>query len=185
MVSIAKCEVCGMDFPDTHPSRKGRKFCCRDHFKKYKEIHGCGNKGKTWKETYSPETFKFMKERTSKKGKEHFNYNKQRKDVLVNNLTNNPMFNDKKKFQIKKDFVNNPDETIKRLLEKSTKNRRFYQRIAYERYGKKCSICGQTERQIDVHHKDKNKKNNKIENLQVLCASCHANLHKNPLNNNI
>ena len=27
---------------------------------------------------------------------------------------------------------------------------------------------------LDVHHKDHNRKNNKIENLQVLCVYCHA-----------
>lgn len=179
MVSIAKCVVCGMEFQDTHPSRKGNKFCCREHFKEYKKIHGCGNKGKTWEETYSPETLKFMKERISKKGEEHFNYDRNRIDTTIRNLVNNPKKTEEYKERIKQMFKENPDKTIKFLVKQMLPNKTYaYQRKAYEFYGKVCSQCGQTNGQIDCHHKDLNRKNNKINNLQVLCASCHAKLHK-------
>ena len=32
---------------------------------------------------------------------------------------------------------------------------------------------------LDVHHKDENRSNNKIENLEVLCVWCHAVLTRN------
>ena len=179
MVTISKCSFCGEDFKDTHPSRKGNKFCCREHFKEYKKIHGCGNKGKTWEETYSPETLKFMKERISKKGKENHNYGRDRPDLLLRNLMRNPMSTEEKNEKIMKMIKENPEATLKILTKKITPNKIYaYQRKAYEFYGKKCSVCGETEGQIDVHHVDKNRKNNKIENLKVLCASCHGRLHK-------
>lgn len=41
----------------------------------------------------------------------------------------------------------------------------------------KCEICG-NEKNLDVHHKDFNEKNNNINNLQVLCRSCHMKKHR-------
>lgn len=35
-----------------------------------------------------------------------------------------------------------------------------------------CSLCG-SKNNIQVHHKDKNRKNNEKSNLVVLCAKCH------------
>jgi len=45
---------------------------------------------------------------------------------------------------------------------------------------KKCEICGYDEYDfcLDLHHIDKNPKNNHIENLAVLCCMCHKKLHK-------
>ena len=186
MVSMAKCVGCGIEFPDTHPGRSGNKFCCREHFREYKKIHGCGNKGKTWEETYTPETLKFMQDRVHKKGKEHWNYEKKRDDLLIRNLVNNPKRDNKINNSIQELLKKDPERALKIMLKSIGINKKYaYQRKAYEFYGKKCSVCGEIENQIDVHHKDKNRKNNKIENLQVLCASCHTKLHKNPLSNNI
>jgi hypothetical protein len=46
----------------------------------------------------------------------------------------------------------------------------------------KCSICGNTKK-ICVHHKDHNPKNNSIDNLQLICNSCHAQYHTNLIYN--
>lgn len=40
----------------------------------------------------------------------------------------------------------------------------------------KCEKCGST-KYICIHHKDKNRNNNSISNLQALCKSCHQRLH--------
>jgi hypothetical protein len=41
-----------------------------------------------------------------------------------------------------------------------------------------CKICGtEDERILAVHHLDKNRKNNKIENLIFLCHNCHHLVH--------
>ena len=39
-----------------------------------------------------------------------------------------------------------------------------------------CENCGSTER-LAAHHKDGDRQNNEAENIQTLCARCHALLH--------
>ncbi|WP_372447098.1 HNH endonuclease signature motif containing protein [Paenibacillus cisolokensis] len=45
-----------------------------------------------------------------------------------------------------------------------------------------CEVCGdipEDSRRLHVHHKDKDRSNNDLSNLQVVCVSCHNNiLHK-------
>ena len=41
----------------------------------------------------------------------------------------------------------------------------------------RCELCGST-KNLDIHHKDKNYNNNNLDNLQVLCRSCHMKQHK-------
>jgi len=40
-----------------------------------------------------------------------------------------------------------------------------------------CEMCGKTECRLDTHHKDRDKSNNTVDNIMVLCASCHAIVH--------
>ncbi len=54
-------------------------------------------------------------------------------------------------------------------------------RGSYHRFAKKflnqsCSICQSTDN-LEVHHKDRNWKNNDQSNLETLCHSCHMKLH--------
>lgn len=51
-----------------------------------------------------------------------------------------------------------------------------YQERAYKEYGEVCNRCGYCENKsaLQVHHIDKNRENNSIDNLEVLCANCHA-----------
>ena len=51
----------------------------------------------------------------------------------------------------------------------------------FEKYGNKCQICGWGEENLhshtiplQVHHIDGNYKNNKEDNLQLLCPNCHS-----------
>ena len=44
--------------------------------------------------------------------------------------------------------------------------------------GKKCERCGYSLHQIlQVHHKDRNRENNNILNLELLCPNCHTKEH--------
>ena len=51
-----------------------------------------------------------------------------------------------------------------------------YRAKAFRHYGKTCADCGydKHEQMLDVHHIDRNRKHNKLENLVVLCVWCHA-----------
>lgn len=46
-----------------------------------------------------------------------------------------------------------------------------------------CSICKKEEKEFSrkmiIHHQDKNKNNNSLNNLKILCSMCHVHLHKN------
>jgi hypothetical protein len=54
-----------------------------------------------------------------------------------------------------------------------------YRRRALKHYGRKCEICGYDKfvEVLQVHHIDRNKNNHDIENLTVLCANCHKEVH--------
>lgn len=60
---------------------------------------------------------------------------------------------------------------------------RAYRNKALHQKKIKCEECGRKKftslRQLHVHHKDKNIKNNNITNLQLLCSKCHTHHHKN------
>lgn len=50
-------------------------------------------------------------------------------------------------------------------------------RLLKER-GKKCEKCNYNIYQIlEIHHKNKNRANNELENLELICPNCHAEEH--------
>lgn len=47
-----------------------------------------------------------------------------------------------------------------------------------ETRGKKCEKCNYNKTEIlQVHHKDRNRENNKLENLELICPNCHFEEH--------
>lgn len=60
--------------------------------------------------------------------------------------------------------------------------RRYRQRLIRMGRDSKCELCGFNDnfsKKTHVHHRDRDRKNNELSNLQVLCTTCHQNLHKN------
>lgn len=55
-----------------------------------------------------------------------------------------------------------------------------YREKALSVLGTVCNKCGYCDNKLalDVHHKDRNRENNSIDNLEVLCANCHAIEHR-------
>ncbi len=49
----------------------------------------------------------------------------------------------------------------------------------YNRDKFNCALCNDTQRQLQVHHIDYNKKNNTMNNLLTLCARCHSKTNYN------
>lgn len=74
---------------------------------------------------------------------------------------------------------------------KST-NVQSYRRIAFKNYDWKCHICGFEEDLeytkgtkdlkfpviLDVHHLDEDRTNNDVNNLIIICPTCHAKIHR-------
>lgn len=51
-----------------------------------------------------------------------------------------------------------------------------YRNKAIKYYGHKCVRCG-FEEVVEVHHKDRDRTNNNLSNLEVLCPNCHVIAH--------
>jgi hypothetical protein len=57
-----------------------------------------------------------------------------------------------------------------------------YRQKAFATFKHECAACSfNNEYALEVHHIDKNRDNNKINNLIILCANCHTLVHKNKL----
>ena len=52
-----------------------------------------------------------------------------------------------------------------------------YATQCFRYHDRKCIICGESDA-VDVHHLDKNRKNNSIDNLIPLCPTHHAYCHR-------
>lgn len=66
-------------------------------------------------------------------------------------------------------------------LKSNPKQRRqwLYRRLLLEVSDNPCCIrCGESEKRLLVHHKDKNVHNNDLENIEILCYSCHSKEHQ-------
>ena len=56
-----------------------------------------------------------------------------------------------------------------------------YRTLAFRSYPHECKVCGwnEDERILEVHHIDGNRKNNNIDNLCILCPTCHRKITLN------
>ena len=52
-----------------------------------------------------------------------------------------------------------------------------HREVCFREYDEECQVCG-SEENIDVHHRDGNRANNRTDNLIPLCHSCHMHIHK-------
>jgi hypothetical protein len=54
-----------------------------------------------------------------------------------------------------------------------------YRKLAFESFSHKCNRCEYNKilDVLQVHHKDRNRENNKLENLEILCPTCHMEEH--------
>lgn len=54
-----------------------------------------------------------------------------------------------------------------------------YRKLAFEMLDPKCNKCGYNKyvEVLEVHHIDKNRENNNINNLEFLCPTCHREFH--------
>ena len=60
-----------------------------------------------------------------------------------------------------------------------TDNSSHYRNVAFSNKPKICERCGYgaNEKAIIIHHKDRNRNNNKLSNLELICPNCHYEEH--------
>lgn len=109
---------------------------------------------------------------TSFKYKEYWkNLSQEEKDEIYNNFTREEYF---KHF---KSPVEKPKHThISKPINIYADNWSSISKKVREKAWNKCSKCWSL-KNIQVHHKDEDKTNNNIRNLEVLCHNCHAEYH--------
>ena len=57
------------------------------------------------------------------------------------------------------------------------KGQRLYRKWAFEHYPSECFICNEKNKRLYVHHINPSHEINNVENLRILCASCHRKIH--------
>lgn len=160
-----KCLVCNKEFKIKRCLLNRRKYCSMDCFSKSK----IGVKQS--KETID----KKIKSNTGKKRSEEFRLSVSLRQLGSGNSNyNGGWTKDKKeklKYEERKRYGKTKDEWI-------------------EYFGGRCSICGITNYEhlvkngirLSIHHKDKrgrntNNPNNNVENIVLVCNSCHGKIH--------
>ena len=84
------------------------------------------------------------------------------------------------KIKLREQKISEKEEAEKRLYGKVKTKRAILKpeekEAIFRKFENKCSVCGKTEG-LHIHHKDDNPKNNRIDNLTVLCGVCHKKIH--------
>lgn len=75
------------------------------------------------------------------------------------------------------EFLSHKHSDEKSLTWKGGSSQGYYQKKAKVHKTMQCERCGERNVRLDVHHIDKDKSNNSVENIMILCVSCHAKLH--------
>lgn len=146
---MPKCKNdCGKDC-----SKRGKEFCSRSCSRKY--AWKTGSYGKDYRE----------------------NMSKIRKDYLKTHEHPKGMLGKKHSEKTKKLFSKNRKGSLHSRWIGGHPN---YWRGKAREIKKDilcCELCGKNSKKLDVHHKDRNFKNNSKENLIKLCCPCHRKQH--------
>lgn len=95
--------------------------------------------------------------------------------IIYRNIHNNPAKRPEVREKISKNHYDFNGLKVSKPVNTSTKWGKTYRSIAFEYKPKKCELCGKSGKvwRLEIHHKDGNRKNNELDNLQVLCVLCH------------
>lgn len=178
-----ECKLCNKKFKrisNTH-LKKVHNITCKEYKKQFPDAKfdseqlarkkGSSTRGKSYKEQFGFLKAKKIKEKHSKKTIEQMKDPEQRNIRRTRNKQNGNGHKGGEKMMVSK---------------KSTDsyNSNNYRKNALEYYGHTCQRCGKDfpEKKLVVHHKDCNNYqselgNHELDNLMVLCRSCHTKLH--------
>ena len=148
--------------PECSNMTTNKSYCCR----------ACRNTGECKGKPLSEERKKHLSEAFSGEGNPFYgkSHSESSKEVIQ-----------------QKALDRNSDESYRKMISDKTvegmKNYEYtpgvggYRDKAIEHYGYECSVCKKTEGVLQVHHIDGNHDNDDIDNLVVLCISCHRKAH--------
>lgn len=97
-----------------------------------------------------------------------------------NNLIKQLRENDKKTYQEIADVLKISKQRVHQIhkgYRTFLKHKSYRRKKIYQLYNNQCYYCENKEK-LQIHHKDKNKKNNNIENLILVCIKHHKKLHR-------
>lgn len=166
------CCTCGEEFKCGHPSRK---YC--DKCKKEKSIKGRSESN----------TEHSYKKRVCSRCNEEFQPSSGNQKYCSEcryeaNMERDKERNDKKKEEREEKIYICP--CCHEEFTKTGNNQKYclycskiarYRKDAFENFEHKCNVCGVegTPMTLDVHHKDRDRNNGDLDNLEILCKHCH------------
>ena len=179
-----KSFICGVCKKPFESYQKNRKYCSSKCYWKVFSKNQLGEKNPAWKD--------------------YFDYNTLYKEYIINkksisyickkyNCSCSYLYKRFKLYNIKprgyykqKEIEDKNQTNIKAhqhqiVIGSNKRNRKEYLNIAKTNKIWICEMCNKErskDRDLVVHHIDKNNKNNNVNNLMVLCNSCHAKIHK-------
>lgn len=154
-----QCIVCKKEFTDKSYNHEA-KFCsekCKIFYHYHKDIEKSRKRFRDWREKNRDREIK------------------RAKDYHRNQYDNNPEYVLKRRNQAKQWRINNPDKVWERHNKEHFNGNKL---LVLERDNFTCQICDYVgkdkyDTNIAIHHIDRNRNNNELENLITLCDKCH------------
>lgn len=182
-IVVKQCEVCGDDFEIYPPSRAKQVRCCsqvcagkirgrtRQHLRKEIECLNCHSKFKA----FPCRTPKFCNQKCFG---EYF-----RKQIQVACEYCGEVFHKRPAYfkETKHHYCSRACFALARLTKVITprQDRNLRAKLLQRGLINICERCGFNISSIlQIHHRDKNHSNNKMDNLEILCPNCHALEHR-------
>jgi len=149
MKKQSKCKVCGKKFSFDDSVQKGLYCCVKCRYADHSNII---------KDSYTPE----LKKLRSEHAKEQM---KDKKQIEIRQQKCGYKMTDEQREKLSDSKIKNSFTRAKKLIIKER--------------GEFCERCGKdiSDWQLTVHHKNGRKWDNDLDNLQILCRSCHSKLH--------
>ena len=174
----------------TSPFRKTMKFCSHSCSATYVNLNGCL---KTKVCLYCKKEYKTKFKNSKYCSRDCYKKNKLTRVKVICNQCNKEFETYKCKMKQQYHFCcNNCKNTFFKInghlrgtfAGYNGSSKSTYRNKAFECFEHKCYYCGYDKNMsiLQVHHLDKNRKNNDISNLRIVCPTHHAELHFDLLN---
>jgi 5-methylcytosine-specific restriction endonuclease McrA len=173
------CVICGAEFEDTSKI-KNRLYCsdiCKN--KRNYQVERKTLKWQIRRSLYKDRANLLELLRRRKEGVSERGSPEHRQKMIEINKQNKELRSAIMKEKWKEiEFRNKCSEEISKgkISKTGAISRNIAHKLAFKYYEPKCVNCGSVDNLV-VHHLDKNFRNNKMDNLTILCRVCHSSIH--------